>query len=333
MKKYLICSLVTCALISPLAVSAQKKAMQPILKTTEDSLSYALGANLAQNGLLPYLIQLGALGDTVSVAAEYNQKIAAEQDAAKKDKLNKELMFKIDSINNANVKSMDRFLTGFDQTIRQKNADVAFNTGVSLGSQLGTMTKQFSTDVLDGEDKFNMDAFIGAFSGSLKNEKPLIDNTDQLIQAASQKAMEAKEARAGEALKGQYAQKIAEGKAFMEKNKTAEGVVTLPSGLQYKVVMQGFGDTPTASDRVKVHYKGTLLDGTVFDSSYDRGEPITFGVTQVIKGWTEALQLMPAGSKWILYIPYDLAYGSRDQGTIKPFSDLIFEVELMEIVK
>ncbi|MDH6307427.1 FKBP-type peptidyl-prolyl cis-trans isomerase FklB [Dysgonomonas sp. PFB1-18] len=333
MKKYLICSLVACALLSPLAVSAQKKVVQPILKTAEDSLSYALGTNLAQNGLIPYLTQLGALTDTVSVAAEYDQKIAAEQDAAKKDKLNKELKFKIDSINNANIKNMDRFLAGFEQTIRQKNGDTAFNTGISLGSQLGTMTKQFSTDVLGGEDKFNMDAFIGAFAGSLKNETPLIDNTDQLIQSASQKMMEAKEAKEAEALKGQYAQQIAEGNAFMEKNKTAEGVVTLPSGLQYKVVMQGFGETPTASDRVKVHYKGTLLDGTVFDNSYDRGEPITFGVTQVIKGWTEALQLMPVGSKWMLYIPYDLAYGSRDQGTIKPFSNLIFEVELMDIVK
>ena len=95
----------------------------------------------------------------------------------------------------------------------------------------------------------------------------------------------------------------------------------------------GTGEMPTDDDRVTVHYEGKLLDGTVFDSSIERGEPATFGVTQVIKGWTEALKLMPVGSKWELYIPYDLAYGSRDQGQIKPFSNLIFEVELLDIVK
>ena len=103
--------------------------------------------------------------------------------------------------------------------------------------------------------------------------------------------------------------------------------------MQYKVITNGTGEKPTATDRVKVHYHGTLMDGTVFDSSVERGEPTVFGVGQVIKGWTEALELMPVGSKWILYIPYDLAYGGRDAGKIKPFSNLIFEVELLEIEK
>ncbi len=97
------------------------------------------------------------------------------------------------------------------------------------------------------------------------------------------------------------------------------------------MITEGTGAKPTATDRVKVHYHGTLIDGTVFDSSVERGEPATFGVGQVIKGWTEALQLMPVGSKWALYIPYDLAYGGRDTGKIKPFSNLIFEVELLGI--
>ena len=105
------------------------------------------------------------------------------------------------------------------------------------------------------------------------------------------------------------------------------------SGLCYKVITEGKGAVPTNTDRVKVHYRGTLIDGTEFDSSYKRNEPTTFGANQVISGWTEALTMMPVGSKWVLYIPQELAYGNRDMGQIKPFSTLIFEVELLEIVK
>ncbi len=127
---------------------------------------------------------------------------------------------------------------------------------------------------------------------------------------------------------------IDEGKKFLAENAKKPGVITLPSGLQYKVLKEGTGNIPTASDKVKVNYEGTLIDGTKFDSSYDRGEPVVFGVTQVIKGWTEALQLMKEGSVWMLYIPSDLAYGSRQAGKdIKPFSTLIFKVELLSIVK
>ena len=122
------------------------------------------------------------------------------------------------------------------------------------------------------------------------------------------------------------------GAAFLAKNKTEAGVKETPSGLQYKVVKEGTGKKPLATDKVKVHYKGTLLDGTVFDSSYDRGEPITFPLNGVIKGWTEGLQLMSEGSKYILYIPSELGYGDRGAGnSIKPGSTLIFEVELLEV--
>jgi FKBP-type peptidyl-prolyl cis-trans isomerase FklB len=125
---------------------------------------------------------------------------------------------------------------------------------------------------------------------------------------------------------------IAEGKKFLEENAGREGVVTLPSGLQYEVITAGEGPKPKPSEKVSVHYHGTLIDGTVFDSSVQRGQPAVFGVTQVIQGWQEALQLMPVGSKWKLFIPYDLAYGERGAGgKIGPFSTLIFEVELLEI--
>ena len=122
------------------------------------------------------------------------------------------------------------------------------------------------------------------------------------------------------------------GEAFLAENKTKEGVVTLPSGLQYKVLTQGTGPKPTAADTVVCQYKGTLLDGTEFDSSYKRGQPATFAVGRIIKGWTEALLLMPVGSKWQLFIPPDLAYGDRGAGNvIPPNATLVFEVELVSI--
>jgi len=124
-----------------------------------------------------------------------------------------------------------------------------------------------------------------------------------------------------------------EGKVFLEANAKRAEVTTLASGLQYEVLTQGEGALPSASDSVKVHYHGTLIDGTVFDSSVSRGEPATFGVTQVISGWVEALQLMPVGSKWKLFIPSDLAYGAQGAGqAIAPHSTLVFEVELLDIV-
>lgn len=125
----------------------------------------------------------------------------------------------------------------------------------------------------------------------------------------------------------------AAGDEFLAKNSTREEVITLPSGLQYEVIEEGNGAQPTASDQVEVHYTGRLIDGTVFDSSVDRGVPATFGVTQVIPGWVEALQLMKAGSKWRLYIPSSLAYGPQGAGSvIGPNATLIFDVELIKVI-
>lgn len=125
--------------------------------------------------------------------------------------------------------------------------------------------------------------------------------------------------------------RIASEKAFLTENATKEGVVALPSGLQYQIMTEGSGPKPTASSTVKTHYHGTLTDGTVFDSSVERGEPISFPVNGVIRGWTEALQLMPVGSKWKLFIPAELGYGPRPTGKIPANSTLIFEVELLGI--
>jgi FKBP-type peptidyl-prolyl cis-trans isomerase FklB len=124
------------------------------------------------------------------------------------------------------------------------------------------------------------------------------------------------------------------GEEFLAANAKKKGIITLPSGMQYEIIKEGTGPIPTAENKVSTHYHGTLIDGTVFDSSVDRGQPAEFGVTQVIQGWQEALQLMPEGSKWKLYIPYNLAYGDRGAGgAIGPYSTLIFDIELLKIVE
>ena len=128
--------------------------------------------------------------------------------------------------------------------------------------------------------------------------------------------------------------KVVMGNKFLAEKSREKGVVTLPSGLRYKVLTPGIGAKPLATNTIKAHYHGTLIDGTVFDSSVDRGQPFTAPVSRLIKGWTEALQLMQVGGKWELYIPYNLAYGTRGAGkSIKPYETLIFQIELLEIVK
>ncbi len=151
----------------------------------------------------------------------------------------------------------------------------------------------------------------------------------QESQNASQKESRAKMQKARQ----QQAEKnMAQGEAFLAKNAEKEGVVTLPSGLQYKVIKPGTGDTPESTDKVTTHYRGTLIDGTEFDSSYARGEPATFPVNGVIAGWTEALLLMKVGAKWQLFIPSELAYGKRGAGgKIGPNATLIFDIELLSI--
>lgn len=135
-------------------------------------------------------------------------------------------------------------------------------------------------------------------------------------------------------LQAEYSDQIEAGRSFLTANAAKEGVVTLPSGLQYKVITEGTGAKPGPDDIVKVNYTGTTIDGAKFDSSYDRGEPASFRVSNVIKGWVEGLQLMNEGSRFILYIPAELAYGERGAGNvIKPFETLVFDVELLEVIK
>jgi len=204
----------------------------------------------------------------------------------------------------------------------------AYNAGFSIGGQVVAQAERVSKQYFEAspDSSLNQDIIVAALLQGF-NEKSAITP-----EAAGKEFDGIMKARTDYNKEKLYAANRIAGEKFLEENKTKAGVVTLPSGLQYKIITEGKGAIPTASDRVEVDYEGTLIDGTVFDSSYKRATSATFGVTQVIKGWTEALQLMPVGSKWELYIPYQLAYGERETGKeIKPYSALIFTVELKGI--
>jgi FKBP-type peptidyl-prolyl cis-trans isomerase FklB len=174
-----------------------------------------------------------------------------------------------------------------------------------------------------GLEDVNIDAILKAFNDIYSENELMLSEADagQCLNAYFQKAQLAKSEEG-----------IKAGEDFLEQNKAKDAVTTLESGLQYEIITEGNGDKPGLEDKVTTHYHGTLMDGTVFDSSVDRGEPVSFNVNGVIPGWTEALQLMPVGSKWKLYIPSELAYGERGAGAaIGPNEALIFEVELISI--
>ena len=204
----------------------------------------------------------------------------------------------------------------------------AYNAGEQIGGQVVNMTENFSKDYYSAEPGKTMDAKIVAV-GILEGLLEKGELKPAQASATFRDLLTKRQAENKEALYG--ANRIA-GEKWLEENGKKTDVTVLPSGLQYKVITQGTGEKPKATDKVKVNYEGTLIDGTVFDSSIKRGQPATFQVNQVIKGWTEALQMMPVGSKWEIYIPYQLAYGDRETGKeIKPYSALIFSVELLEI--
>ena len=206
----------------------------------------------------------------------------------------------------------------------------AFYAGIQIGQQVtNQIVPGISYEVFGNEDKLiNKDFFLAGFIAGVTEKNLLMHPME-----AQQVAMTLMEELKNERFEQQFGDNKAQGVVFLDSIAGTEGVVKTESGLCYKVITAGKGAVPTNSDKVKVHYRGTLIDGTEFDSSYSRNEPTTFRANQVIAGWTEALTMMPVGSKWMLYIPQELAYGSRDMGTIKPFSTLVFEVELLEIEK
>lgn len=265
------------------------------IKTDIDSLSYAIGMARTE-GLEQYLAQQG-----------------------------------IDST------QMSTFLKGFNEGAQKiSKEDVAYMAGLQIGQMVSKQWVEGFNQQIFGEDSTQTLSRENMLAGFVAG---VVGKGGAMEMAQAQDYMRTKmDIIREKAIEKKYADNKAAGEKFLAENKTKEGVVTTESGLQYKIITKGTGAIPADTSKVKVNYKGTLIDGTEFDSSYKRkdkdgkSQPATFRANQVIKGWTEALTMMPVGSKWELYIPYDLAYGSRETGVqIKPFSTLIFEVELVGI--
>jgi FKBP-type peptidyl-prolyl cis-trans isomerase FklB len=273
--------------------SCTAQAPKASLKTDIDTLSYAVGLANTE-GLEGYLLQQG--------------------------------------MDSAYVKD---FIAGFLEGSKIKKGDKkaeARMMGINIGHNFMSNFDNISRNIL-GEDTtkvLSKDNLIAGFVDGARGKQTIMprENANDYVRVASEKLR-------AEALEKMYGEEKKANQKYLDDNKSKDGVVTLPSGLQYKVLVEGKGAKPTATDRVKVLYEGKLINDTIFDSTAKRNnEPATFGVGQVIKGWTEGLQLMPVGSKYQFFIPYDLAYGANgSQPNIPPFATLIFEVELLDIVK
>ena len=226
---------------------------------------------------------------------------------------------------------MDDFIKGLNDGANagDDKKKAAYYAGIQIGQQISNqMVKGINHEVF-GEDStktISLKNFMAGFITGTTGKKGLM-TVEQAAQTAQAKMMTIK----AKAMEKEYGPNKVAGEKFLAANKKKPGVVTLPSGVQYKVIKEGNGAMPKDTSMVKVHYEGKTIDGKVFDSSYKRGEPIDLRANQVIKGWTDALVHMPAGSVWEVYIPQELAYGEREQGQIKPFSVLIFKIELISV--
>lgn len=277
-------------------VSCTAQSPKADLKTDLDSLSYALGMVNTQ-GLKPYLVNRVGMDTTY----------------------------------------MADFIKGLNEGARtgDDKKRAAYYAGIQIGQQIANQMIKGANYEIFGQDStksISFDNYMAGFiAGTLEKGGLMTSTQAQTFATIQMEAIKEK------VLEEKYADNKAAGEKFLAENKSKEGVKTTSSGLQYKVLVEGNGAIPADSSRVKVNYTGKLIDGTKFDSSYDhkdkdgKSQPATFGVKQVIKGWTEALTMMPVGSKWEIYIPQNLAYGAREAGKIKPFSALVFEVELVGI--
>ncbi len=226
-------------------------------------------------------------------------------------------------------KAIESLLAGLDEGMKGKvdkdNVEI-----VELGTKIGTSLKDQKKTGLMGDStlKVDIDLIKQGLVNGLRGSK--IQMTAPEAQAYLQATMQSLQAKK---MESQYGGNKTAGEQFLVENAKKPGVITTASGLQYEIIKKGNGPIPTDTSKVKVNYHGTLIDGTVFDSSVDRKEPVVFPVNGVIKGWTEVLKLMPVGSKYKVFVPQQLAYGNQDRGKIKPFSMLIFDVELLSIEK
>ena len=226
---------------------------------------------------------------------------------------------------------MAEFIKGLNEGANagDNKKKAAYYAGIQIGQQISNqMMKGINHEVFgdDSTKTISMKNFMAGFVSGTTGKQGLM--TVEQAQTIAQTKMQ--EIRARE-LEKTYGSNKKEGENFLAKNAKKDGVKTLKSGVQYRVIKEGTGAIPADTSLVKVHYEGRLLNDSVFDSSYKRGEPITLRCNQTIKGWTDAMVHMPAGSIWEVYIPQDLAYGEREQGIIKPFSVLIFKIELLEV--
>jgi len=226
---------------------------------------------------------------------------------------------------------MDEFIKGLNEGANagDNKKKAARYAGIQIGQQIANQMFKGINHELFGEDStqsISLKNFMAGFvSGTIGKKGLMTIDTAQVIAQTKMQQIKARE------MEKTYGPNKLEGEKFLAENAKKEGVVTLPSGVQYKVIKEGTGAIPADSSLVKVHYEGRTLDGNVFDSSYKRGNPVDLRCNQTIKGWTDAMVHMPAGSVWEVYIPQELAYGEREQGNIKPFSTLIFKIELLEV--
>ena len=226
---------------------------------------------------------------------------------------------------------MDEFIKGLNEGANagDNKKKAAYYAGIQIGQQFANrMVKGINHEVYgdDSTKTISLKNFMAGFISGTTGKKALmtVDSAQMVAQRLIQ-SIKAKE------LEKTFGENKAAGEKFLAENAKKEGVKVLPSGVQYKVLKEGTGAIPADTSLVKVNYEGRLINDSIFDSSYQRGEPTTFRANQVIKGWTEALCHMPAGSVWEVYIPQDLAYGEREQNIIKPFSALVFKIELLEV--
>lgn len=225
---------------------------------------------------------------------------------------------------------MDEFIKGMIEgaTAERGAKEDNYMKGIEVGKQIKDMATNLALEVYDHDSTktVNVKNLLAGIIAGLKGNAPM--NSDSAYNQFQELLKPIQEAN----IEKKYGEYKAQNQKFLADNRKKEGVVALPSGLQYKVITEGTGALPTDSTTVRCQYEGKLIDGTVFDSSYERNEPfeVNMAMPRVIPGWVEALKLMPAGSKWEVYIPYDLAYGTQDMGQIKPFSTLIFTIETLK---
>ena len=234
---------------------------------------------------------------------------------------------------NIDTTYMDQFIKGLNEGANagDDKGRAAYYAGIQIGQQISNqMITGINQEVFgsDSTKTISLKNFMAGFITGTTGKKGLM-TIEEAGQVAQTKMSEIR----AKVMEKEYGPNKAAGEKFLAENKKKEGVKTLPSGVQYKVIKVGKGAMPADTSMVKVHYEGKTLDGKVFDSSYKNGQPVSLRANQVIKGWTDALVHMPVGSVWEVYIPQELAYGEREQGQIKPFSALIFKIELISIEK